>query len=66
MNETSLKSTNKVFCFNSKGTGKAKKLSKTVQLKKKTSLFNVQANKSWPDYRRAKFQLLYYLKLNFN
>lgn len=35
MNETSLKSTNKVFCFNSKGTGKAKKLSKTVQLKKK-------------------------------
>ena len=34
MNETSLKSTNNVFCFNSKGAGKAIKLSKTVQLKK--------------------------------
>ena len=49
MNETSSKS-NKVFCFNSKGTRKAKKFSKTFQSKKKekiTSLFNVQVNKSW-------------------
>ena len=42
MNETSLKSTNKVFCFNSKDTGKAKKLSKTVQLKKKN--FTIQCS----------------------